>query len=67
MPLQIQNRMSSQGIKGPPYSFPHGNTKDISLMRSQTMDKPMVDISHDIFPRIQPHVYAWTRMYGKKT
>ncbi|KAM3269273.1 cytochrome [Capsicum chacoense] len=65
MPLHIQNRMSSQGIKGPPYSFPHGNTKDISLMRSQTMDKPMVDISHDIFPRIQPHVYAWKRMYGR--
>ncbi|KAJ8548044.1 hypothetical protein K7X08_021280 [Anisodus acutangulus] len=57
--------MSSQGIKGLPYRFPHGNTKDISLMRSQTMDKPMVDISHDIFPRIQPHVYSWTKMYGK--
>ncbi|XP_055809865.1 cytochrome P450 CYP749A22-like [Solanum dulcamara] len=65
MPLQTQNKMSSQGVKGPPYSFPHGNTKDISLMRSQTMDKPMVDISHDIFPRIQPHVYTWTRMYGR--
>ncbi|CAN4122021.1 unnamed protein product [Withania somnifera] len=41
--------MRSQGIKGPPYSFPHGNTKKISLMRSHTMDKPMMDVSHDIF------------------
>nr|XP_009762791.1 PREDICTED: cytochrome P450 CYP749A22-like [Nicotiana sylvestris] len=65
IPLQIQNRMSFQGIKGPLYSFPHGNTKEISLMRSQTMDKPMMDISHYIFPRIQPHVYSWTRMYGR--
>ncbi|PHT26424.1 hypothetical protein CQW23_33970 [Capsicum baccatum] len=30
------------------------------------MDKPMVGISHDIFPRIQPRVYAWTRMYAYK-
>ncbi|KAK4423664.1 cytochrome [Sesamum alatum] len=56
--------MSSQGIRGPPYRFPHGNTKEISYMRAQSMEKPM-PISHEIFPRIQPHVYAWTKAYGK--
>ncbi|XP_059655648.1 cytochrome P450 CYP749A22-like isoform X2 [Cornus florida] len=62
-PIRIQNMLSSQGIKGPRYKFPHGSTKDIINMRSQSMAKPM-DISHDIFPRIQPHVYAWTKIYG---
>ncbi|KAL3501533.1 hypothetical protein ACH5RR_035982 [Cinchona calisaya] len=56
--------MSSQGIKGPDYKFPYGNTKEIMNMRNQSMNKPM-DISHDIFPRIQPHVYSWTKIYGK--
>ncbi|XP_011070908.1 cytochrome P450 CYP749A22 [Sesamum indicum] len=63
-PVQLQAKMSSQGIRGPPYRFPHGNTKEISYMRTQSMEKPMA-ISHDIFPRIQPHVYAWTKAYGK--
>nr|QNS29989.1 cytochrome P450 [Nothapodytes nimmoniana] len=62
-PTHIQKIMSSQGIRGPPYRFPHGNTKKISNMRSQSMGKPM-ELSHDIFPRIQPHVYSWTKIYG---
>ncbi|KAA8532863.1 hypothetical protein F0562_033020 [Nyssa sinensis] len=32
-------------------------------MRSQSMGKPM-EVSHDIFPRIQPHIYSWTKIYG---
>ncbi|KAL8549266.1 hypothetical protein ACS0TY_008205 [Phlomoides rotata] len=63
-PTRLQTLMSSQGIRGPSYRFPHGNTKQISNMRSQSMEKPM-DISHDIFARIQLHVCAWTKAYGK--
>ncbi|KAL4586430.1 hypothetical protein LXL04_011066 [Taraxacum kok-saghyz] len=62
-PISIQKIMKSQGIKGLPYSFPHGNTKVITAMRNQSMSQPM-DISHDIFPRIQPHVYSWIKTYG---
>ncbi|KAK3039786.1 hypothetical protein RJ639_027099 [Escallonia herrerae] len=62
-PTRIQNMMSLQGIKGPSYRFPHGNTKVISDMRAQSMGKPM-EIMHDVFPRIQPHVYSWTQIYG---
>lgn len=64
-PIRVQATMNSQGVRGPPYRYPHGNTKEISHMRSQSMDKPM-EISHDIFPRIQPHVYAWSKAYGPK-
>lgn len=63
IPYRIERIFNSQGIKGPAYKFPYGNTKEISNMRSQSMAKPM-DISHDIFPRIQPHVHSWTKIYG---
>ncbi|CAK9142460.1 unnamed protein product [Ilex paraguariensis] len=54
---------ASRELKGTPYRFPHGNTKEISNMRCQSLGKPM-DISHNIFQRIQPHVYSWTKIYG---
>nr|AJD25259.1 cytochrome P450 CYP749A37 [Salvia miltiorrhiza] len=66
-PTRLQAKWRSQGIRGPSYKFPHGNTKEISYMRSQFFDKPM-DISHyvhDLFPRLHPHVYAWTKVYGR--
>ncbi|KAK6116409.1 hypothetical protein DH2020_049871 [Rehmannia glutinosa] len=56
--------MRSQGIKGPPHKFLHGNTKQIINMRRETMGKAMDDISHDIYPRILPHVHSWASLYG---
>ncbi|GKB27754.1 cytochrome P450 CYP749A22-like protein [Tanacetum coccineum] len=63
-PINVQRMMRSQGIEGVPYAFPHGNTKLITAMRNQSMNHPM-DISHDIFSRIQPHVASWIEVYGK--
>ncbi|CAN1795307.1 Cytochrome P450 CYP749A22 [Linum perenne] len=63
-PIRIQSRMRSQGIKGPPYRFFHGNTTEIFQMRSQSTETPM-ELSHHIFPRLLPHVYSWTKLYGK--
>ncbi|KAI3764071.1 hypothetical protein L2E82_14071 [Cichorium intybus] len=62
-PITIQKIIKSQGIKGLPYTFPHGNTKVITAMRNQSMSQPM-DTSHEIFARIQPHVYSWIKTYG---
>ncbi|KAG8383015.1 hypothetical protein BUALT_Bualt05G0139900 [Buddleja alternifolia] len=31
-------------------------------MKKQISDTPM-DLSHDIFPRIQPHFYSWIKLY----
>ncbi|KAK1552942.1 hypothetical protein Q3G72_026135 [Acer saccharum] len=56
--------MSSQGIRGPAYRFVHGNTKEIINMRKGVMSSPM-ELSHHIFPRIQPHIYTWMKLYGK--
>lgn len=64
MPIRIQHAMRSQGIKGPSYMFFHGNTKEISNMRLISMGRPMDHLSHEIFPRILPHVHSWVNLYG---
>ncbi|KAK5770847.1 hypothetical protein PVK06_047004 [Gossypium arboreum] len=56
--------MSSQGIRGPPYEFIHGNNKQILQMQKEAYSKPMA-LTHDIFPRVLPHVYSYIKKYGK--
>ncbi|GMI64312.1 PHYB ACTIVATION TAGGED SUPPRESSOR 1 [Hibiscus trionum] len=63
-PLRIQRMLNSQGIKGPPYRFIHGNNKEAMKMKMEAMSKPM-GLSHDIFPKVQPHLHAWINKYGK--
>ncbi|CAI0390494.1 unnamed protein product [Linum tenue] len=58
----IQSSMASQGIKGPPYKFLHGNTRAINHMRSEAVGTPMELLSHDMLPRLMPHVYSWMTM-----
>ncbi|KAL3644603.1 hypothetical protein CASFOL_009783 [Castilleja foliolosa] len=63
-PIQINHMMRSQGIKGPAHKFLYGNTKEIISMRRESMGHTMDYISHDIFPRILPHVHSWSSLYG---
>ncbi|KAK8510607.1 hypothetical protein V6N12_055534 [Hibiscus sabdariffa] len=64
-PLRIQHMMNSQGIKGPPYRFIHGNNNQVTRMKVEASTKPMSLTRHDIFPRVQPHVHSWLNTYGK--
>lgn len=65
-PIRVQRMMAAQGIKGPPYSFLHGSNKEIIRMRKEAMERPMdYYLSHDILPRIQPHIHTWINTYGK--
>ncbi|MCL7024824.1 hypothetical protein MKW94_009191 [Papaver nudicaule] len=64
-PIQITKILSSQGIKGPPYKFLHGNTKEIYQTLHGTRSKPMKDLSHEIFPYIQPFQHSCIKDYGK--
>ncbi|XP_059658434.1 cytochrome P450 CYP749A22-like [Cornus florida] len=64
VPIRIQHRMRSQGINGPSYKFIRGNTKEALIMRKEKMIRPM-NLSHHIFPRIQPHICSWINTYGK--
>ncbi|GMI87462.1 PHYB ACTIVATION TAGGED SUPPRESSOR 1 [Hibiscus trionum] len=64
IPHRIQLIMNSQGISGPPYAFIHGNSKEIVRMQEEALSKPM-GLTHDIFPRVMPHVHSWINKYGK--
>ncbi|KAF8040365.1 hypothetical protein BT93_B2560 [Corymbia citriodora subsp. variegata] len=64
-PLRIQRIMNEQGIKGPPYKFVHGSTKESFKMTMKVRDIPMNNLSHDIFPKIQPEIHTWTNTYGR--
>ncbi|XP_038713596.1 cytochrome P450 CYP749A22-like [Tripterygium wilfordii] len=63
-PFRIQSLMASQGIKGPPYRFLHGNTKAIHRMKQESLARPMKLLSHDIFSYTQPHLHSWFKKYG---
>ncbi|KAK8548461.1 hypothetical protein V6N12_061375 [Hibiscus sabdariffa] len=63
-PLRIQHMLNSQGIKGPPYKFIHGNNKQVIQMRQEALSKPM-GLIHDLLPFVQPHMYSWFNKYGK--
>ncbi|OVA04878.1 Cytochrome P450 [Macleaya cordata] len=64
-PIHIQTVFASQGIKGPPYKFLHGNTKQVFHMLNESRSKPMEELSHNIFPQLQPHTHSWMKIYGK--
>ncbi|XVF29134.1 hypothetical protein REPUB_Repub15cG0093400 [Reevesia pubescens] len=64
IPLRIQHILRSQGIKGPPYKFIHGNNKEVIKFKKEALSKPMA-LTHDIFPKVLPHVYSWINRYGK--
>ncbi|KAK3039789.1 hypothetical protein RJ639_027102 [Escallonia herrerae] len=61
-PIQIQQAMRLQGIKGPSYRFLYGSTKEILKMRKESNGKPL-ELSHYIFPKIQPHLHSWINIY----
>ncbi|CAN4127793.1 unnamed protein product [Withania somnifera] len=55
--------MNSQGIKGPRYEFRDGNCRATAEILMKCNSTPM-DISHDIYPRLQPHFRSWIKLYG---
>lgn len=64
-PIRIQSQMRSQGIKGPSYKFFHGNNKEITNMKNEMiMSSSPMQLSHQIFPITEPHIYSWIKLYG---
>ncbi|KAK5841061.1 hypothetical protein PVK06_009969 [Gossypium arboreum] len=64
VPLRIQHLLNSQGIKGPPYKFIHGNNHEVTKMKKEALSKPL-GLTDDILPRVQPHIYSWINRYGR--
>ncbi|KAF6147033.1 hypothetical protein GIB67_036752 [Kingdonia uniflora] len=63
-PIQIQNMLRAQGIRGPSYKFLHGNTIDVYKMRRESMMKPL-ELSDNILAGVQPHIHSWINLYGR--
>ncbi|TQD77784.1 hypothetical protein C1H46_036688 [Malus baccata] len=63
IPTRIQKLMALQGIKGPSYKLVHGNTKEISSMKQESMSRPK-SFSHDIVSQVHPHIHSWTKTYA---
>ncbi|KAK2632388.1 hypothetical protein EUGRSUZ_L01624 [Eucalyptus grandis] len=66
-PIRVQRAMASQGIRGPPYKFIHGCTKEISKLKKDVVMKtnePMTNVSHEILPIVEPHIQKWNKIYG---
>ncbi|KAI3977070.1 hypothetical protein MKX01_031767 [Papaver californicum] len=64
-PIYITKFLASQGINGPQYKLLHGNAKEILKMANESKSKPMEELSHQIFPYLQPFRYACIKTYGK--
>ncbi|MCD7445912.1 hypothetical protein HAX54_024612 [Datura stramonium] len=63
MPLLQDKVDDPEGIRGPSYKFPNGNDTEIrGMLESNT--GPM-ELTHDIFSRLQPHFHSWIKLYGR--
>ncbi|KAI4312983.1 hypothetical protein MLD38_037765 [Melastoma candidum] len=63
-PLRVQRMMVGQGVLGPQYQLIFGNTRQASQMNIAALHKPL-KLSDDVFQKVQPHIYTWTKAYGK--
>ena len=64
-PIRIQHQMRLQGITGPSYRFLHGSNNDILNMKNEAKNRPM-GLSHDMMPKVQPHIHSWVNKYGNQ-
>ena len=64
-PIRIQHQMRLQGITGPSYRFLHGSNNDVLNMKNEAKNRPM-GLSHDMMPKVQPHIHSWVNKYGKQ-
>ncbi|KAI4368453.1 hypothetical protein MLD38_017009 [Melastoma candidum] len=64
-PQLIRRMMSRQGVHGPPYNLLHGNNREVSRMKELAAGQPINNLSHDLLPKVLPHVAKWTAAYGK--
>lgn len=63
--MRIRTVMASRGIRGLPYKFFYGSTKEMFKMKNLVLCSPMELSSHDKFPRIHPHIHSGMKLWGK--
>ncbi|MCO5614204.1 hypothetical protein L7F22_068484 [Adiantum nelumboides] len=64
-PRRIRFALSKQGVHGPPSAgVISGHLPNIFALRASAVAQDMPSITHDIVPRIYPHMCIWTKLYG---
>lgn len=63
-PRKIEAHFSKQGIRGPPYRFFIGNSKEIMSLMMQASSQPIIPFSHNILPRVLSFYHHWRKIYG---
>ncbi|TKW40733.1 hypothetical protein SEVIR_1G265100v4 [Setaria viridis] len=64
-PYAVARAFARQGVRGRPYRFFVGNTGEVRAMRAAASGLTLDRSSHDIVPRVMPHLRAWKSLYGK--
>ncbi|PIN05054.1 Cytochrome P450 CYP4/CYP19/CYP26 subfamily [Handroanthus impetiginosus] len=62
-PRKIERLLRKQGMKGSPYRFLFGDSKDTSRMYDEAYSKP-IGINDDITPRVMPNILHTLEKYG---
>ncbi|WCJ22077.1 Cytochrome P450 CYP749A22 [Euphorbia peplus] len=64
-PIRLQSKLRAAGIKGPSYTFFHGNSREIVKAGRDAMATSMELSDHNTLYNVQPHIYLWAKQYGK--
>lgn len=63
-PKRLEKILREQGLRGSPYRFKVGDTKETLKMQMQAMSKPMNLFSNDIGPRVSPYDHYIVNKHG---
>ena len=66
-PRRIRKVFEEQKVPCLPSHSLYGNLPQFSQLNRDARAHPMPTISHDIGPRIMPHLYEWSKTYGNST
>lgn len=62
-PRKMEKLLRKQGMKGNPYKFLVGDSKETSLMYEKAFSKP-IGLHDDIVPRVMPNILHTLQQYG---
>ncbi|CAN6199958.1 unnamed protein product [Urochloa humidicola] len=64
-PRAVERRLRAQGVRGPGYSFFHGNLRDVRRLRAAGAGVRLDAADHDFIPIAQPQFREWIPLYGR--
>ncbi|KAK7272631.1 hypothetical protein RJT34_29351 [Clitoria ternatea] len=66
-PKRLEKLLRDQGLRGNPYRLLLGDSEEFQEMRKQAFSKPMINLSHDIAPRVFSYFHHSINKHGKNS